>query len=163
MPMWWRPSKPGVIMDGSDKKFRPQLFSSADNPNMQYWFCEGKSIGFRPPTLTEQELIALSKETGRELEYRRRRARAARCRVALGAYGQARHRRPGALQYHVDRSGRRQGRSRNRPVRFMEPLDGRHVEGRQKPPALVLRRAGDDAQRSHAADALRQSRTAPSR
>jgi predicted TIM-barrel fold metal-dependent hydrolase len=54
-------------MDGSDKKFRPQLFSSADNPNMQYWFCEGKSVGFRPPTLTEQELIALSKETGREL------------------------------------------------------------------------------------------------
>ena len=54
-------------MDGSDKKFRPQLFSSADNPNMQYWFCEGKSVGFRPPTLTEQELTALSKETGREL------------------------------------------------------------------------------------------------
>ena len=54
-------------MDGSDKKFRPQLFSSADNPNMQYWFCEGKAVGFRPPTLTEQELIALSKETGREL------------------------------------------------------------------------------------------------
>jgi predicted TIM-barrel fold metal-dependent hydrolase len=54
-------------MEDSDKKYRPQLFSSADNPNMQYWFCEGKSVGFRPPTLTEQELIALSKETGREL------------------------------------------------------------------------------------------------
>jgi predicted TIM-barrel fold metal-dependent hydrolase len=54
-------------LDGSDKKFRPQLFSSADNSAMQYWFCEGKAIGFRPPTLTEQELIALSKETGREL------------------------------------------------------------------------------------------------
>ena len=67
MPMWSRPSKPGSYMDGADKKFRPQLFSSADNPNMQYWFCEGKSVGFRPPTLTEQELIALSKETGREL------------------------------------------------------------------------------------------------
>ena len=55
-------------LDGSDKKFRPQLFSSADNSAMQYWFCEGKAIGFRPPTLTEQELIALSKETGRELK-----------------------------------------------------------------------------------------------
>jgi predicted TIM-barrel fold metal-dependent hydrolase len=54
-------------LDASDKKFRPQLFSSADNSAMQYWFCEGKAIGFRPPTLTEQELIALSKETGREL------------------------------------------------------------------------------------------------
>jgi predicted TIM-barrel fold metal-dependent hydrolase len=54
-------------LDGSDKKFRPQLFSSADNSAMQYWFCEGKAIGFRPPTLTEQELIALSRETGRML------------------------------------------------------------------------------------------------
>ena len=35
---------------------------------MQYWFVDGKSVGFRPPTLTEQELIALSKQTGRELK-----------------------------------------------------------------------------------------------
>jgi predicted TIM-barrel fold metal-dependent hydrolase len=56
------------FLDGSERKFRPQLFQSADNPNMQYWFVEGKAIGFRPPTLTEQELIALSKETGRELK-----------------------------------------------------------------------------------------------
>src|SRR5678809_726488 len=55
-------------MDGSDKKYRPQLFSSAENSAMQYWFCEGKAVGFRPPTLTEQELIALSKKTGRELK-----------------------------------------------------------------------------------------------
>jgi predicted TIM-barrel fold metal-dependent hydrolase len=55
-------------LDASEKKFRPQLFQSADNPNAQYWFVEGKSIGFRPPTLTEQELIALSKSTGRELK-----------------------------------------------------------------------------------------------
>lgn len=55
------------FLDASQKKFRPQLFQSADNPTMQYWFVEGKAIGFRPPTLTEQELIALSKETGREL------------------------------------------------------------------------------------------------
>src|SRR5438552_17935008 len=55
-------------LDGNEKKFRPQLFSSVDNSNMQYWFVEGKSVGFRPPTLTEQELIALSKQTGRELQ-----------------------------------------------------------------------------------------------
>src|SRR3990170_986640 len=55
-------------LDESEKKFRPQLFQSADNPSMQYWFVEGKSVGFRPPTLTEQELIALSKSTGRELQ-----------------------------------------------------------------------------------------------
>lgn len=35
-------------MEGSDKKFRPQLFSSAENSATQYWFCEGKAVGFRP-------------------------------------------------------------------------------------------------------------------
>ncbi len=55
-------------LDAAEKQFRPQLFQSADNPSMQYWFVEGKSVGFRPPTLTEQELIALSKQTGRELK-----------------------------------------------------------------------------------------------
>jgi len=50
------------FLDASEKKFRPQLFSSTDNSNMQYWFVEGKSIGFRPPTLTEQELIALIRQ-----------------------------------------------------------------------------------------------------
>ncbi len=54
-------------LDASGKKFRPQLFRSADNPNTQYWFLDGKAIGFRAPTLTEQELIALSKQTGRDL------------------------------------------------------------------------------------------------
>ncbi len=54
-------------LDASEKQYRPQLFQSADNPSMQYWFVDGKSVGFRPPTLTEQELIALSKQTGREL------------------------------------------------------------------------------------------------
>ena len=49
-------------MDGSDKKFRPQLFSSADNSAMQYWFCEGKAIGFRPPTLTDSEERRVGKE-----------------------------------------------------------------------------------------------------
>ena len=72
-------------LDGSDKKFRPQLFQLRRQPAMQYWFCEGKAIGFPPPTLTEQELIALSKETGRDLENRGRRARAARRRAALGS------------------------------------------------------------------------------
>jgi predicted TIM-barrel fold metal-dependent hydrolase len=55
-------------LDASQKKFRPQLFQSTDNPNAQYWFLDGKPIGFRAPTLTEQELIALSKQTGRDLK-----------------------------------------------------------------------------------------------
>ena len=56
------------FLEGAEKKFRPQLFQSEENTAMQYWFLDGRAIGFRPPTLTEQELIALSKETGRELK-----------------------------------------------------------------------------------------------
>src|SRR5499433_4277335 len=55
-------------LDGSEKKYRPQLFQSAENPNAQYWFLDGKNIGFRNATLSEQELIALSKATGRTLQ-----------------------------------------------------------------------------------------------
>ncbi len=55
-------------LEESDKKYRPQLFQSADNPNTQYWFLDGKAIGFRNPTLSEQELVALSKQTGRTLQ-----------------------------------------------------------------------------------------------
>src|SRR6476469_9499936 len=56
------------FLDEAEKKFRPQLFSSTENPNMRYWFVHGKSVGVRLPTLTEQELIALSKEADRELK-----------------------------------------------------------------------------------------------
>ncbi len=55
-------------LDESDKKFRPQLFQSSESSSAQYWFLDGKVIGFRNPTLTEQELEALSKETGRTLQ-----------------------------------------------------------------------------------------------
>jgi hypothetical protein len=55
-------------LDGADKKYRPQLFQSAENPNAQYWFLDGKNIGFRNATLSEQELITVSKETGRTLQ-----------------------------------------------------------------------------------------------
>src|SRR5262245_65036327 len=55
-------------LDTSEKKYRPQLFKSAENPNAQYWFLDGRNIGFRNPTLSEQELIVLSKTTGRTLQ-----------------------------------------------------------------------------------------------
>jgi predicted TIM-barrel fold metal-dependent hydrolase len=55
-------------LDGSDKRFRPQLFGSAEDPSAQYWFLDGQAIGFRNPTLTEQELDSRSKETGRALQ-----------------------------------------------------------------------------------------------
>jgi hypothetical protein len=40
-------------LDTSDKKFRLRLFGSAEEPGAQYWFLDGKAIGFRNPTLTE--------------------------------------------------------------------------------------------------------------
>jgi predicted TIM-barrel fold metal-dependent hydrolase len=55
-------------LDESDRKFRPQLYQSSENPNAQCWFLDGKVIGFRNPTLTEQELNALSEQTGRSLQ-----------------------------------------------------------------------------------------------
>jgi predicted TIM-barrel fold metal-dependent hydrolase len=55
-------------LDASDRKFRPQLFQSSEDPNTQYWFLDGKVMGFRNPTLTEQELEDKSRETGRTLE-----------------------------------------------------------------------------------------------
>ena len=56
------------FLDESDKKFRPQLFESSDNPKTKYWFLDGKVIGFRIPTLTERELESKSTETGRKLQ-----------------------------------------------------------------------------------------------
>jgi len=55
-------------LEGSDKKFKPQLFQSDENPSTKLWILDGKPIGFRKPTLTEMELKALQKETGRTLE-----------------------------------------------------------------------------------------------
>ncbi len=55
-------------LDESDKKFRPQLYQSTQNPNAQCWFLDGKVIGFRNPTLTEQELAQLTQRTGRTLQ-----------------------------------------------------------------------------------------------
>lgn len=55
-------------LDPSQRKFRPQLFQSAKDSTTQYWFLDGKAVGFRNPTLTEQELNAKTKETGRTLQ-----------------------------------------------------------------------------------------------
>jgi len=55
-------------LEGSEKKFKPQLFQSDENPNTKLWVLDGKPIGFRNSTLTEMELKALQKETGRSLE-----------------------------------------------------------------------------------------------
>jgi len=55
-------------LDASDKNYRPRLVQSVENPSAQYWCLDGKNIGFRNATLSEMELGALSKETGRTLQ-----------------------------------------------------------------------------------------------
>jgi len=119
-------------LEGSDKKYRPQLFRSEDNPSTQYWFLDGKSIGFRNPTLSEQELLALSKETGRTLQ----------------TDADARELRDVELRLqHMDKLGIDvQSRNGSRPLRILESLDGGRLEAGQESPPLVLRRARDDDQ-----------------
>ena len=55
-------------LEPSEQPFRPLLFASPDNSNQQYWVIENKIRGFRFPTLTEQQLQAMSQQAGRDME-----------------------------------------------------------------------------------------------
>ena len=37
------------FLEGTEKKFRPQLFQSAENTALQYWFLDGKASAFVLP------------------------------------------------------------------------------------------------------------------
>ena len=50
------------------KKISSPAFSISRKPQRPVWFLDGRNIGFRNATLSEQELIALSKATGRTLQ-----------------------------------------------------------------------------------------------
>jgi uncharacterized protein len=54
-------------MDASDRKYRPQLVGAKDDASRQYWVIDGKIRGFRFPTLTEQQLVARSEQSGRDV------------------------------------------------------------------------------------------------
>ncbi len=43
-------------LDEADRKYRPRLYSTPDDPMRQYWVLEDKIAGFRFLTLTEREL-----------------------------------------------------------------------------------------------------------
>ena len=55
-------------LDAADTKYRPRLFGSPEDPATQYWVLDGKVLGFRFPTLTEQELDDLSAKAGRQMQ-----------------------------------------------------------------------------------------------
>jgi len=50
-----------------EDKHRPLLVGSDKNPSQQYWVLHNKIVGFRFPSLTAQELDALSQQTGRDM------------------------------------------------------------------------------------------------
>ena len=56
-------------LDGSDKKYRPLLVPSPEDPKTKWWVIDGKIRGFRLPTLTEMELEERSKRANRHMEF----------------------------------------------------------------------------------------------
>ena len=54
-------------LEPSEEKYRPLLYSTADNPR-QYWVVDGKISGFRFLTLSERELRTMSEKIGRNVE-----------------------------------------------------------------------------------------------
>lgn len=52
-------------LEPSERKFRPILFYSPEDPTRQYWVIDEKIRGFRFLTLSEQQLRDLSRRTGR--------------------------------------------------------------------------------------------------
>lgn len=53
-------------LEPSEEKYRPKLFSAPGDPK-QYWVIDGKIRGLRFPSLTEQELDAVSRKAGRNV------------------------------------------------------------------------------------------------
>jgi predicted TIM-barrel fold metal-dependent hydrolase len=57
-------------LEPEERKFRPELYAAESNDMWQYWVIPGldtQFVGVRFPTLSESELSAMSKETGRNL------------------------------------------------------------------------------------------------
>jgi predicted TIM-barrel fold metal-dependent hydrolase len=55
-------------LEPSEKKFRPLLYTSPDDPVRQYWVIDEKICGFRFPTFSERQLRELSDRVGRDME-----------------------------------------------------------------------------------------------
>src|SRR6266545_8214880 len=51
-------------LDSSDRKFRPRLFSTPEDPTRQYWVIDDKIAGFRFLTLSERELHDFAQRAG---------------------------------------------------------------------------------------------------
>ena len=68
MPTSLKPSTPGIFWMRRKKSSGRSFSAPPTIPTCSTGSSRENRSGFRPPTLTEQELIALSKQTGRELK-----------------------------------------------------------------------------------------------
>jgi len=55
-------------LEPSERKFRPLIYGSPEDPTRQHWVLDGKIRGFRFATLSEQQLDSLSKKAGRSFQ-----------------------------------------------------------------------------------------------
>ncbi len=53
-------------LEESERKYRPKLFSTPEDPTRQYWVIDDKIAGFRFLTLSEQELRDFAQRAGRD-------------------------------------------------------------------------------------------------
>jgi predicted TIM-barrel fold metal-dependent hydrolase len=53
-------------MDPGDRKYRPKLFGSDDDPSTKQWVIDGRMCGLRLRTLSEMQLRAMSDRIGRD-------------------------------------------------------------------------------------------------
>ena len=55
-------------LDPSERKHRPMLYASPNDPVRQYWVIEDKIRGFRFPNLSDEAIKTLSERAGRNME-----------------------------------------------------------------------------------------------
>ena len=55
-------------LDASEKKYRPQLFGAPEDLTTQYWVLDGRVLGFRFQSLSEQQLDEVSAKAGRQMQ-----------------------------------------------------------------------------------------------
>ena len=143
-------------LEPSDRKFRPRLYSTPDDPSRQYWVIDDKIAGFRFLTLTERELHEFAERAGRNFET----PQAARelddvdLRLKhmdeLGIDVQVLHN-----TFWIERMTTRR-RCRSRPMPQLESLARRHLEEKPWPIILFLRRAGNEYRRGDCRNEVRQ-------
>ena len=139
-------------LEPSEEKFRPTLFSSPQEPTLQYWVIDEKIRGFRFPTYSEQQLRDLSDQFGRNVESPQAARELDDVQLRLD------HMEKLGVDVQVLHNTFWIEQITTRPdveaalCRSLEPLAGRHLPAERGPAALVLRGAGAGAGRSGGAD-----------